>query len=195
MTTQAEVTSLEELFGEVQTVLRGRVRNAEPAPDPRIEAARLFSDEANWLPRRFVALVHRESETLLGVYAELAHRSVADARRLVRAPEGETPTATEYISGDWLLEDLGRVSRRPPPETSRTVIAIRAQLASTSLAGEFVELRVWLRAGSPFRADLAIDTTFGDGETFISLPAGTDIYPQLDRATKIEIYEELREHV
>lgn len=105
-------------FGELEDLLESAVKQHTRTKEARIDRKRISGDLAkvraaekrlheefaapeNWSHRRFVLLIHRESDRLIGIYSELVHVRVAECRRLVHVEEPVDATALgrEYVSG------------------------------------------------------------------------------------------------
>lgn len=85
------------------------------AADQRIR--RIFADPENWTFHRHIALVHQETDTLIGNFAEWRHNTAADARKLVRVEQPARADVVEYVSGHhWLPgADLAAPEAAPDP--------------------------------------------------------------------------------
>lgn len=64
-----------------------------------------FLDPANWERTRTVALIHEETETLLGNFAEYKHKLSEGTRKLQRVTEPTAVQAIERVSGAHWVTD------------------------------------------------------------------------------------------
>lgn len=185
-----DLSSLDDLFEEAQTAAalsapakkRGKADAAESSPST------LYSDPANWLPKRKLGLIHRETQTYLGTFQEWLHRSVADARKLVRIEELGLVEGTEEVSGPAYqhYEVLNQ------PVTDRIKLLITAELAFPRVTAIDAQVIVFCCSGGYNRVELALRTAFtedSESNEIFELPAGTNILPQLTHSTKEYIKE------
>ena len=194
--------SLYELFSEAKAhILNERAvakrkleRRSLEAP-PKQDTQALFANPDNWLRTRGVALIHAETETLLGNFSEYVHRSVPDCRKLVREETPICVTAAERVSGNWWLG----AERRPEPKQSwheqRTAI-IHLHLGKLMLHAPICEVVAHLSYGSIARVELAIDTQFAGEESvteqLVFMPAGTNILEVMSQDCKLALRKELK---
>lgn len=117
---------LEDLLREALAAApakRNRARNSfDPAEKPKLSGlghhSSSYTDgEANWTRTRGVALIHRDSNTLLGNFSEFAHRH-SSARKLVRTEEPLLVEGTEWVSGPQWIE----WSREPEAAVAQVVV-------------------------------------------------------------------------
>lgn len=190
-----DLLSLDELFSEARAHVRVEAaaakrkqeRKAINPEKPKPQA--LYADPANWTRTRGVALVHRETKTLLGNFSEYVHVSVPDCRRLVREESPISVSAIEEVSGEWGWTVPVRES---PPDVS---LSVREILLSVCLTAPEVNaiaaLRVHLQGAGILRVELAEDTHFGSLDQFLLLPAETNILPVLAHHSKMNLREAL----
>lgn len=186
-----DLSSLDELFEEAQTAAvlaapakkrSGGVAAPESAPST------LYSDPANWLPKRKLGLIHRETQTYLGTFQEWVHRSVADARKLTRIEELGLVEGTEEVSGP-AYEHYEVINQ---PVTDRIKLLIAAELAFPRVTAIDAQVVVFCCSGGYNRVELALRTAFtedSESNEIFELPAGTNILPQLTHSTKEYIKE------
>lgn len=154
----------------------------------------LYLDPKNWTRTRGVALIHEETETLLGNFSEYLHNSVPSCRKLVREETPISVTATERVAGSWWLG----VERRPEPKQvwheARPCI-IHLHLDKLFVHSPICELTVHLSYGSIARVELTLDTQFaaeeGQGEQLLFLPAGTNVLEVMSLDSKLAVRKEL----
>jgi hypothetical protein len=186
-----DTTSLEELFAEAGRELHKarRLKAADPAPEA--PAAALFSNPANWTRKRGIALVHAETQTLLGNFTELVHRSVVGARRLVRESTPMLVEATEYVSGDWWLGTETPIPEAPKAWHERRSVISSLELSDLAVSSPIAELLVHLAFGGVERVELAADTLLaqsaGPLAHLVMLPAGTNILPAMTQDCKVAL--------
>lgn len=153
-----------------------------------------FSLPENWEQLRTVALVHDESDTLLGNFTEFKHRLTENCRRLVRVDVPTKVDAVERVSGaHW----LNAPSITPPAssefeaEESRPAIIDIHMPELDNVFSPGVEVEVVLNWGSIVRVELTQDTWFygKDKRVQLSLPEGLDVREGLSLETKIRLKE------
>ena len=154
----------------------------------------LFLDPKNWARTRGVALIHEETETLLGNFSEYVHVSVANCRKLVREETPIAVSATERVAGSWWLGE----KRRPEPKQlwhEQRPCIVHLHLDKLFVHSPICELVVHLSYGSIARVELALDTQFaaeaGHGEQLLMLPAGTNVLEVMALDSKLAVRKEL----
>jgi len=190
-------SSLDDLFKEARRAFHAlHAPKARPVavkkvlPDPsKTETAAKWTDPENWIAGRGIALIHRDSNTLLGNFQELTHRSEQSCRRLVRADSPISIVASEYT--DWLPAAVEEVAAAEPSQKRITVI-LPLLLDKLSAASPIVEVVVCLSFGNMVRVELAVDTQFSAGDdSLIELRAGVNILPVMAHDSKINLRIEL----
>jgi len=184
--TNLSTMSLDELFAQARAALKrergiAHQRKAKAPVEPPVEPQSIFANPANWTRTRGVALIQRSTQTLLGNFWEWQHRSVPDARRLVRS---EDPILVEA------LEEIDLTLAAPSPVTPHSVeteveFCVPVLLETPRVFAAEVSLRVQYYDGWTAKATLTASTVFAEGGEILSLPAGVDILPCLTRETKI----------
>mgnify|MGYP003649982077 CR=1 FL=1 len=192
-------TSLDDLFKEARRAFHAlhapKVKAApikKVLPDAsRMETAAKWTDPDNWVAGRGIALIHRDSNTLLGNFQELTHRHEAGCRRLVRADSPISILATEYT--EWLPASTSTESVvAAEPSQKRVTIIIPIFLDKLSATSPIVEVVVCLSYGNIARVELAVDTQFSGGDdSLIELRAGVNILPVMAYDSKINLRIEL----
>lgn len=187
-------------FSELDALLKGgrtlqhKARAAKAAEAPPQTPNQLYLNPENWERSRGVALIHKETQTLLGNFDEFLHKRVAGAKKLVRAESPIQIDSVEYVSGGWWLGE----DRRPPKAemwTEQRECILHVQLGDLALHAPGVRLLVAISFGGIAQAALTAETTFMQTEgteRFITLPAGTNIYPCMTRDCKIKLRMEIR---
>lgn len=191
---------LEDLFTDA---MLHRAKKAKRPADPSLRNAldatakrmkEVFSLPENWERTRGVALIHRESGTLLGNFSEYLHRTVKGSRRLVREALPIAIAANEYVSGLWWLgaHVRDRVAAADKWTTQRQAV-IDVVLPELGVAHPVTEVIVGLYLGAITRVELAADTCFSDmqGTTLLFLPARTNVLECLSLECKIALRKTL----
>lgn len=187
-----EHLSLDDLFREARAAAKvertqahlraeaAKRRRQDPVEAP-VEPLGIFADPDNWRQTRGVTLIHGPTQTLLGNFWELRHKTVPDARRLVRSEEPIPVTVLETV-------DFGVVQLDPMipahQALSHRIMTLDVQLATPAVAAERVLLRVEYYEQWTARVVLMESTTFAEAGEILTLPAGVDILPGLTRECK-----------
>jgi len=174
---EADFDALEALY---TNALLSQPAKAPASKPPKAPAISLFAFPDQWHRTRGIALIHAETDTLLGNFSEYLHNSVAGARRLVREETPIAVTASEYVTGTWWLETPHQPAAKSRWHERRRCNT-NVSLPRLSLFAPLTELEVLLYLGNISRIELANDTEFAgsDGNTLVILPAGTDIRSEL----------------
>lgn len=180
--------SLDALYKEAKAAVRHeKAAKAKAGPvvvDPLTEG--LYRNPANWIAGRYVVLIHEETGTALGAFQELRHRTVADARRLVRVEVPVSATsAVEYVKGDWWITKHTPVTpKRAWHVNIATLISL--DLLSLGVCALNVPILACFGEGRLERVELLADTPFvitkGSAE-FLILPLGTNVINMMSAAT------------
>lgn len=195
----AAFDDLDAVLAEAKAFLRERAENSRrkaktprrvDLPVPRkAEPTKLFSDPANWYAARHVALIHQETQTLLGHFREMLHRTVPDCRRLVREEVPATIEAVEYVTGDW--------GYKTPAAPVHTDSSFSEHLCSMFVefegmrVGAVSSLRVILQGVGILRVETIDPVFFGSHELIFQIPAGTNIFPVMSVVSKKNLRAEL----
>jgi hypothetical protein len=184
---------LEDLFAEAMIKRSTKLRRPT-ALSPSAAGAEatkrlreLYTNPENWTRSRGLALVDKESGTLLGNFSEYLHRTDPRARKLLREHQPIAIQGTELISG-WLGNEVERGIRSQSWDTE-VETETSVQLDELMVEAPLVKLKVCIRFKGIIRANLAEDTQFasGSGNVLILLGAGTDIWGACSTDTKISI--------
>lgn len=171
---------------------------AELAARPKLHAG--FYEADSWTHTRTVSLIHQPSNTLLGNFRELYYTGdrvlnlhALIPRKLVRVTEPVATDGTEFVTGDWWLQQISE--RRADPKSwieSRKAI-IDIALAECGLYCDSAEVNVRLEYGWIARVELIADTRFTCAErnTFLILPAGLDVLEAMTVEARVGLKEEL----
>ena len=188
---------LNALFKEVRRATfaaKPQAKSKQAAPVANTPPRQLYLDPANWTRVTGVALIHAESQTLLGNFIEWQHRTQPDVRKLVRTEEIVAVTRTESVSGDWWLG----VERRPEPKQSsheKRTVFVHLHLRDLGVHSPACEVIACLVYGGIARVELAIDTMCaqedGSPEQLLMLPAGTNVLEVMTLDCKLALRKEL----
>ena len=158
-----------------------RKRKMDPV-EPPIEPLGIFVNPENWIEGRGLALIHRESRLLLGNFRELKHKTVKDARRLVRSLTPIHIDAVEEV-------DFGLPAEAAlPPISSRALIqriySGPVALETPAVSCHEVLLCVHYYDKATAKAVLERATTFSSGDELVELPAGVDLLSAMTVTSK-----------
>lgn len=192
-----DTMDLDALFREARTALRGQkaeiIKRKEKAKQDPLDAppdtAGIYRNPANWIKGQGIALIHEHSGVLLGHFTEYRHRTVLDARRLVREESPSELESVEYISLDIALKN-GELPKRRAWET---VLKLTTNLSIVSL-GAFavaVPLLAHFGTGRIVRLELEHPTAFRIPGGALQLPAGVDLLEVIAPATLNDILTKL----
>lgn len=189
---------VEALFNEATARARQAIKAKRTAPPKPGEAEKqatqaLYLDPANWERKRGIALIHEETETVLGNFSEYVHRSVPGCRKLVREESPIAVSARELVSGSWWLEDIKPEPRQVWHE-QRTAF-VHLFLDKLRVHSPACEVVVHLSYGSLARVELALETQFaqqaGDAAQLLTLPAGANVLEVMSSDCKVGLLQDL----
>jgi len=194
--------SLDDLYREAKAAMRAQAaaevkqpakpRAGKQVPEAAPDTSGIYRDPANWVRGKVITLIHSETQSLLGYFVEWKHKTVPDARRLVREELATIPqhSPIEYVSGDWspkaVVEDKPRLPWHVTLPATLDVL-----LLDFSLESNEVLLDCSFGEGTLDRVELVIPTTFASLGQFLSLPEGTNILPRLSPKTIAAIHRQL----
>lgn len=183
---------LDELWNEVRKEKHKQKKNAVTQVESTEPPRTLYTDPANWTRTRGVALIHAESETLLGNFSEYVHRSVAGCRRLVRESEPISVEATESISGYWTSRTGQQPLMREAWHEKRNA-TLYLELDALGVQAADCRLVVHLSHGGIARVELAEAARLCGiaGEQLLFLPAGVNVLDTMSYACKVALRKEL----
>lgn len=191
MNDELELTSLDDLFREAKREMKKAHKELKKASvdNTTVKAvpSSLYTDPRNWIEGRAIALISKESSTLLGVFRELLHVSVNNCRRLVRAPADTPIDAVETISG--IVPSLPAIHSGSIyiPQVRRVATLLELDFGNQAIT----EVDVHFHDGGIERVVLTEDTGFSSDTGILELPAGTNILPMLTRESKKAVKTEL----
>lgn len=190
---------LENLYTEVQLAAPSHTRRKVADPSLRNSLAAVskrmrdqFLLPENWERTRGVAVLDKDSMTLIGNFSEYVHRSVPGCRKLLREHVPIAVSGTEFMTG-WLGDSLqNRRDEWAGGERARVVL-VSIWLDELMVGSPLVELQAYLLYGGVTRAELASETQLASasGNTVITLPAGCNIFPTMSVDSKIKLRKEL----
>jgi len=176
--------SLDELWSEVRTTVPKKAE--KPAP-----SMNTFLNPEHWKRTKGIALIHKDTNTLLGNFSEYIHTS--GARKLVRKNAPISVSCSEYVEGSWWLgESIKPEPRRDWHETRPAILHI--QLPELHLHSPACEVTAHISYGGIARVELSTDTTFAQTYgpvTLLHLPTGTNILELMSLDSKIKLREEI----
>lgn len=157
------------------------------------EASTLYSNPENWNPAGSVALLHEESQDLLGFFDSFLHKKIPATRKLVRIPDTDDLPRTyrkEWVSGpEWVTAPRAL----PTPVSAIELVEILCPLEMEAIHASCHEagLEIKLVYGGIVTARLtgpAVFRSAGDHPpSFFEFPANLNIYEYLSRETKVLI--------
>lgn len=155
----------------------------------------LFSDMENYTHTRGVALIHKETQTLLGNFSEYVHKTVAGCRKLVREEVPIAVSASEEVEGSWWLGAERKVEKRSEWHEKRPAI-IHLHLDKLQVHSPAVEVVVHLSYGGIARVELAVETQFAheveSDPTMLWLPSGCNVLEVMSRDCKMALMVEVK---
>tara|TARA_R110000868_G_scaffold354740_1_gene616030 strand:+ start:37 stop:612 length:576 start_codon:yes stop_codon:yes gene_type:complete len=179
---------LDALFHEAKVAFHkmnaAKVKAKSEPPKPQ-EINTLFTDPANWTRGRGIALIHQETDTLLGNFSEWHHRTGARSLRPETLPI--SVSATEYVSGGWWVAEP-EAPRARSADFTKQELTLPLELDRMGVYALSATVCVWTAPTGGFaRVELIAETLFAgktNGE-LLWLPAGTNILPAMSHATKL----------
>lgn len=187
--------TLDELFKEAKRSIRVAKTAKEVLGKPVAPApSEQWTNPDNWREGNFIALIHTETQTVLGTFRELLHVKVPDARRLIRTAPGPV-NVCEYVSGDWWINGPELPPKRETWMTQSTHrIVLHLTLGVFNPAALVVAV---LDSGKLVRVELASVLIFaaGDRTEQLQLPAGTNILEIMTLESKQALWAEVSKHV
>jgi hypothetical protein len=178
---------LEDLYTDA--MLTRKMRVARKVADPSMRNAldatakkmkELYTLPENWERSRGVALIDKDSRTLIGNFSEYLHRTIAGTRKLLREHQPIAIDATEEVSG-YLGEELTNRMRGHSTWTEERHAILDLLLPELMVGSPEAPVKIGLYLGTVVRVDLQQETQFASmsGATVLILPAGTNVLEQL----------------
>ncbi len=185
---------LDTLFSQAISQERAaRARKAAKPPAPVPATVKNLNDPEFWVHSRNVAVLHAETETLIGNFSEQLHTSLPGVKRLLRLDTPASISGTEYVSGNWWLEGTLITKRKSDFIPQNLVLDLH--LDTLGLVSAAARIVAYISPdGGISRVDLSAETQFTsehDGAAFTFLPANTNILPVLSHPCKLALRKEL----
>lgn len=197
-----EHLDLDALFREARAALRGqkveiakrKERSKLDPLDAPPDTAGIYRNPANWIKGHGIALIHRTTQTLLGNFTEYTHKTVKDARRLVREEHPAPVQAVEYID---LELTCGNGQPPTPKRAWQTVLPLTCPLAILAWQAQAPEVSMLAHFGDGdlLWLELAEATVFLTADGLLRLPAGTNVLPELSPPAVRVILQQLNQPV
>ena len=187
-------STLDDLFREAKAAMRGQAAVKAPKAFQAPDESGIYRNPDNWTRGSIVVLIHQETDSLLGYFVEWKHKSIPDARRLVREPLASAPESArvEYVSGDWSPKAVPEVRARLP--WRKTLPArVDCLLLDFALEAQEVILDCVFGEGTLDRVELVVPTVFANQGQFLDLPEATNILPRLSPKTVAAIHRQLEQ--
>lgn len=176
---------------EAAARLPRRIKAADSAPEPD----QSFIDPANWKRTRGIALIHEETQTLLGNFTEYLHPT--GARRLLREDAPMLVSGTEVVSGDWWISRPPAVPQEETEWYTKRMAIVPIHLPKLGVHSPAVEVLVHLSFGGIARVELAMDEMFAQAsgqDQLLFLPKHTNILQEMSQDCKINLRLEVSKH-
>lgn len=185
---------LDELYEEVRknayvALVAAKKDTPSDKPDPR----KLFLDPIYWERKRGIAVVHKETNSIVGNFSEYIHTRIPGVRKLLREEAPISVSATEYVEGSWWLGE----GRKPEPKQvwheARSCI-VHLVLEELKVHSPACEVTVHLSYNAIARVELALDTQFAQTEgidKMLFLPSGTNLGEVMNLEMKMILRKEL----
>ena len=183
---------LDSLYAEARAAARlerrtaAKSRPVAPPPEPKPDPGALYTRPENWVLSGYVTLIHSETQTVLGNFAQWTHRTVPDTRKLIRAEEIVEISQVEYVSGQW-----GYISPVAPgahsPGLRRVERSLLVQLIAPRVHA-ITEVAAVLDGPGVIRVELTGTTSFANAEgELLVLPTGTNVLQVMSFESKVEL--------
>lgn len=185
---------LDELWDDTRkNAYVAKVAAKRDAPPEKHDPKKIFLDPENWERKRGVAVIHKETQTLIGNFSEYLHTKIPGVRKLLREEAPIAVSATEVVEGSWWLGE----GRKPEPvqvwhEQRHCIVHI--YLDELKVHSPACEVVVHLSYGAIARVELALDTQFAQTEgtdKLLFLPAGTNLSDVMALEMKMILRKEL----
>ena len=169
----------------------GKPEELKDASDERL--FNLFHRPENWARRRGIALVHKETQTLLGNFSEYVHVKVKGCRKLDRESVPLAVTATEEVSGPWWIGEEYRQHEKRPSWHERRRAIIDLHFEELGVVAACVEVDACLSYGAVARVELVASTQFmsTDRKTVLMLPAELNVLDVMHLDDKLRLRKEI----
>jgi len=184
---------LEDLLNEALLARKlppKRKKSSDPAVraiNPTEAMRALYSNPENWTRTRGLALVDKQTHTVIGNYSEYIHNQVPSTRKLIREHQPIAVDGMEEIDGYLGPEKELSVRSITWDKTFPAVEGI--VLDELGVEAPAVEVTICTRFNMTVKVTLDADTQFASasGNVLLQFPAGTDIFPACSTDTKISL--------
>lgn len=200
MSDPAGKPSLEDLLTKALVKLTPQKPRRKPSdsitPEELARAERRmrerFTDPANWERVRHVSLIHQETDTLLGNFAEYKHK-LSTARKFMRVTEPAAVDSIEYVTGsNWLSTPVHAQLPQEAIDERQLIIDLHLkELDNVFSPDVLVDIR--LEYGGVARVQLCYETRFfsKDRREQLILPEGLDVLEVMSLDNKLELRKAL----
>lgn len=155
-----------------------------PSPD-------LYTNPDNWTYTRSIALIHAETQTLLGTFDVFNHTRDASARRYLPAAVPRLLLTQESVSGDWWVAERHQIANAYETWEHTRSVCLDVVLDKMGVWSPATLLSVHTSHGATTKITLEDDTQFaqlaGAPDQLLLLSKGTNILPLLSQETKIAV--------
>lgn len=148
----------------------------------------LFNLPENWERTRGLAIIDKDTKTLIGNFSEYRHRTVAGCRKLLREHSPIAISGTEEVSG-WLGESLALRKGEWGMWHDRREVELDLMFPELMVGHPQIRLSVAIYLNGISRADLLSETQFAaaSGNIVITLPAGTNVYEAMGTDGRLKL--------
>ena len=181
--------SLDDLFRAAKKhIIAERATPRRRQVEAPFDPSTAYSNEQFWTHTRDVAIIHSDTGSLMGNFAEWTHKTIPDCRKLVRDVTIFQVDAVEHIAGKWFHSEFDEPRIKSSDEYQDITVLVTLTGLELSCT---CSLRVWFFWEGISRADLLEEGNFSGKNGLIQIPAGTNIFPALTKESKIAIKKEL----
>ncbi len=152
-----------------------------------------YTDPTHWIPGRGIALIHKESNSLIGNYREYVHYRIPSCRKLLLVKEPILIDANEYREGSWWMDPVARdrITVTQWDTTRNEVVPLL--LDRMGVFCPAAPISIYMRFGGITRVELteACDFASADGSELLHLTKGVNVYEAMQMEGKIALRKEL----
>lgn len=186
---------LDRLLEEALTQDRRRRFKKLPSPKPlalrAISLRENFANPDNWLTGSVLTLIHRETQSVLGVFQESRHRRI-DIRQLHRISTPMPIDKIEYVSGNrWLNSSPPWEGQYldSPDRNSSIELYFNLSLPELGVSADQVRIEVCLESGWIRSVLLKEPILLSSpcGKSHISLPSGVNVLDIMGHDNKVSL--------
>lgn len=178
---------LEELWAEARREVAAATKREPPKPSASETARRRYTDPENWQRTRALALIDKQTKTLIGNFSEYLHKTIPNCRKLLREHQPMEVAGVEEIEG-YLGAEKELAIRQVSWDKSYSAVT-GIVLDELSVECPEVAVTILTRFQAVVRVTLDRDAQFASpsGNVLLQLPAGTDIFYACSTDTKINL--------